>query len=123
MKHNGIECSGDLSYIWIIDHLNELEPSELFGFTDDNPFDTNGTSKTQPCTWIRPQTLLDYGVKDIIHIVGHTPVPIINNLKHEIAEYEGTEIAEIYPDIWRCDCLINNQYLVIEDGIFKPCKL
>lgn len=125
MEHSGIKYYAGIPvpYSWIIDHLNELEPSELFGFTDDNPFDTNGESKTQPCTWIRPQTLLDYGVKDIVHVVGHTPVGMISNLKDEIAKYEGTESTEIYPDIWCCDCLANNQYLIIEDGIFKPCKL
>lgn len=109
--------------LWTIENINNLEPSELFGFTDNNHFDTNGTSPTQPCTWIRPQTLLDCGVKDIVHVVGHTPVGIVSNLKDKIAKYEGTESTEIYSDIWCCDCLANNQYLIIEDEKFKPCKL
>lgn len=108
--------------------LNQFEPSELFGFTDDNPFDTNGESKTQPCTWIRPQTLLDFGVNNIVHVVGHTPVSFISNIKTECLKYSSEDEVTIYsiqdaPDIWCCDCLANNQYLIIEDEKFKPCKL
>lgn len=107
--------------IW--DRINSYPPSELFGFTDDNPFDTNGTSPTQPCTWIRPQTLMDYGVKDIIHVVGHTPVGIITNLKEECLKYSTEDEADNTPDIWCCDCLMNNQYLIIEDNKFIPSKI
>ena len=105
-------------YTWIIDNLNILEPSELFGFTDDNTFDTNGESKCQPCTWIRPYTLLEYGVKDVIHVVGHTPTKHICNIKEEC-----TENVQNYCDVWCCDNLANGEYLIIEDEEFKPCKL
>lgn len=115
-------------YLWTIENINNIEPCELFGFTDDNPFDTCGESKTQPCTWIRPQTLMDYGVKDIIHVVGHTPVGIITNLKEECLKYSSKDEIDIYknqnsPDIWCCDCLMNNQYLIIEDNKFIPSKI
>lgn len=116
-------------YHWVIDYLNELEPSELFGFTKDNPFDTNGESKTQPCTWIRPHTLLVYGVKDIIHVVGHTPIKYICNIKEEILKNKDQlgitieERIEDYCDVWCCDNLANREYLIIEDGEFKVGKV
>ena len=112
----------------LINHINDIEPSELFGFTDDNPFDTNGESKTQPCTWIRPYTLLEYGVKDIIHVVGHTPINHICNIKEEILNTRNQlgiteEKVNDYCDVWCCDNLANREYLVIEDGKFKVCKI
>lgn len=103
-----------------ISEINRLIPSELFGFTDDNPFDTNGESKCQPCTWIRPYTLLEYGVKDVIHVVGHTPTKHICNIKEECIESEN---VQNYCDVWCCDNLANGEYLIIEDREFKPCKL
>ena len=104
-----------IPYSWIIDNLNKLEPSELFGFTDDNPFDTNGESKCQPCTWIRPYTLIDYMPKDIIQVVGHTTCASIFHIDNK----------ESNSSIWCCDALglDNPQYLVIEDGKFKICKV
>ena len=106
--------------IW--DRINSYSPSELFGFTDDNPFDTNGTSPTQPCTWIRPQTLLDYGVDDIVQVVGHTPVEYICNIALKYSLEDEVIIHSNVPDIWCCDCLANNQYLIIEDNKFIPKK-
>lgn len=98
-------------YPWIIDQLNNLEPSELFGFTDDNPWDTNGTSSCQPCTWIRPETLIDYCPEGITQVVGHTPVT--------------EHIFNIDNKIWCCDALglTEPEYLVIEDGEFRVCKV
>ena len=106
-----------------ISKINSLVPSELFGFTPCKMSDYNGISPTQPCTWIRPQTLLDYGIKDIIYVVGHTPVAHICNLKDEIAKYCDQEELNNYVDIWCCDCLDKGQYLVIEDNIFIPKTL
>ena len=44
----------------LIRDINNLPPSELFGFTPgiDNPYDCYGDSIYQPCTWIRPGSLL-----------------------------------------------------------------
>lgn len=114
----------------LINHINDIEPCELFGFTDDNPFDTNGESKTQPCTWIRPYTLLVHGVKDIVHVVGHTPTKHICNIKEQCIEARkiyniksNKESVENYCNIWCCDNLANGEYIIIEDGKFKPYKL
>lgn len=117
---------------WIIDNINKLEPSPLFGFTDNNPFDTNGESSCQPCTWIRPYTLLQYGNKNTIHVVGHTPVDHICNFKKKFIDEarqndenfeEKKEEYEDYAEVWCCDCLENREYLIIEDWKFKTCKL
>ena len=114
----------------LLEHINDIEPCELFGFTDNDPFDTNGESETQPCTWIRPYTLLGCGIKDIIHIVGHTPTEHICNIKEEILNTrdkynieEGEEPVQNYCDVWCCDNLANGEYLVIENNEFKVCKL
>lgn len=108
----------------IFDVINTFPPSELFGFTDDNPFDTYGESKTQPCTWIRPYTLMQYGLKGFIQVVGHTRVDHICNLKEEeIKCAEDLTSVKDYTDVWCCDCLEHGEYLIIEDGEFKPCKL
>ena len=117
-------------YTWIIAHLNELEPSELFGFTPCKLSDYSGESATQPCTWIRPYALLHYGVKDIIHVVGHTPIKHICNIKEECKAArdryhieENEEAVEDYCDVWCCDNLENGEYLIIEDNEFIPSKL
>ena len=111
-------------YNWIISNLNNIEPCELFGFTPCKILDYSGNSATQPCTWIRPGTLLDYGVKNIIHVVGHTPVKKICNLKEEIKNrLINPDDCSYYIDVWCCDNLQNREYLIIEDGKFIPCKI
>lgn len=132
LKRNGIEYYNGIPvpYTWIISHLNDLEPSELFAFTDNNPFDTSGESETQPCTWIRPYTLLHCGVKDIVHVVGHTSIEHICNIKEECIKTrkelgitEGENEVNNYCDIWCCDNLKNREYLIIEDGEFRVSKI
>lgn len=133
MKHfNNLGYNYDLDSEDIIDLelINTLEPSELFGFTPCKLSDTTGESSTQPCTWIRPYTLLHYGVQGIIHVVGHTPIKEICNIKEGCKAVrekynieDNEEIVDNYCDIWCCDNLENGEYLIIEDGEFKPCKL
>lgn len=102
----------------VLDCINLIEPCELFGFTDDNPFDTNGTSKCQPCTWIRPSTLIDCMPTNIIQVVGHTPVK--KHIFNCRDEYEDCKV-----DLWCCDALglKEPEYLVIKDNEFIPTKL
>lgn len=96
---------------FILNQINSIEPCELFGFT---PYgyqsDMSGTSITQPCTWIRPSTLSNCAINDYIQIVGHTRVSDIRKFSED-------------PEIWLCDALDNNGYLIIEDGKFKPKTL
>lgn len=114
----------------IIGLINSIEPCELFGFTSCRMSDNYGESATQPCTWIRPYTLLQYSIKDYIQVVGHTPIKHICNLKEglkkDASKYdidENIDYMNDYADIWCCDNLQNGEYLIIEDGIFKPCKI
>lgn len=95
--------------------INKLEPSELFGFTPDSPYDYYGNSITQPPTWIRPQALCKCNIRDWDQVVGHTPViQDIANIKR---------VTKKNKNIWLCDALGLSQYLIIENGIFIPSKL
>lgn len=108
-----------------IDILNQFPPSELFGFTPCKLSDRNGDSATQPCTWIRPYSLLYNGVKGMINVVGHTPIDNITNIKYFVTDFmkvRGLDLNEL-TDVWCCDCLKNRQYLVIENNEFKVCKI
>lgn len=100
---NTIKCSS-------LEDLNKVEPSELFGFTPSRLSDFYGDSPTQPCTWIRPQSLVEDTLDGYIQVVGHTPVRKITNLK---------SIKDEWPEIWLCDNL-PNEYLIYEDGRFTP---
>ena len=113
----------------LIKHINDIYPCELFGFTPCKISDNTGESATQPCTWIRPYTLLQYGI-NMIHVVGHTPIKHICNIKEDCKnnreEYgleNNKEIIESYCDVWCCDNLANGEYLIIEDGKFKVSKI
>ena len=91
-----------------INLLNNCKPSEKFGFTPNNFYDYCGDSITQPCVWIRPQSLIEDALDGYIQIVGHTPVKNIRNTKTLNSEF---------PEIWLCDNL-PKEYLVIEDNKF-----
>lgn len=112
-KYYGLHINSDENIVPGIVDINKVPPCELFAF-NGGWWDTNGDSVTQPCTWIRPTSLVDCSVKNIIQVVGHTPVDHIFK----------TESNEGYcPEIWCCDCLENEEYLIIENGKFKPTKL
>ena len=97
-----------VSKVWLdnnkltVNDINNQPINETFAFTPNNFGDMCGYSETQPCTWIRPATLLDCGIDGYIQVVGHTPVSTITNVSNKI---------------WLCDAL-PMQYLIIEDG--KP---
>lgn len=125
--YSGTEVINDEVFLKVI---NDIEPNELFGFSPCKLSDNNGESATQPCTWIRPYTLMQYGVKDIVHVVGHTPVKNICNITEECRKARSRwcidvpeEIINSYCDIWCCDSLENGEYLIIEDTEFIPSKI
>lgn len=98
-----------------IEEINDLPPSELFGFTPNRFSDTNGISTSQPLTWIRPSTLSTCAVEGT-HIVGHTPVKVgIVHLK----DYVQLSDTVKNNDIWLCDALGLGQYLIIDDNKFE----
>lgn len=94
--------------------INKLEPSELFGFTPDSPYDYYGNSITQPPTWIRPQALYECNIADWDQVVGHTPV-----IKDIINIREFTKNNR---NIWLCDALNISKYLIIDNNEFIPSE-
>lgn len=99
-----------------INCINKIKPCEIFGFTPDSPFDNYGDSWTQPCTWIRPMSLNEDKLPNIIQVVGHT------------RDYNKGCIYNYNKEIWCIDALKDtneekSEYLVIENGEFKVCKL
>ena len=108
MENSGIES---------VEKINEMEPSEIFGFSSAEPWDFYGTSPTQPCTWIRPHVLAECMYGDYVQVVGHTPNKSIGNKRVEYPFYDCKN------DMWCCDCL-PRQYLLIIDGEFtvKDCE-
>ena len=120
-SHAGVstEWMERIAGIKSIDEINDLPPSELFGFTPCKMSDYYGTSPTQPPTWIRPQTLIDYMPEGITQVVGHTPIKKVCNVGQEYRENYNIDC----PDLWCCDALDQEEYLVIEDNVFIPKKL
>lgn len=95
-----------------VDMINDLEPNENFGFVGDRN-DNYGTSRTQSCTWIRPGTLCQYGIKGYDQVVGHTGTGA------------GCIITETdnHDTIWLCDALQQKSYLIIEDDKYTAKEL
>lgn len=94
--------------------INTIEPNEIFGFIPDSPFDYSGDSVTQSLTWIRPQALYRCNIYDYDQVIGHTPVNKIVNINKCTQEHRN---------IWLCDALKYNQYLIIDNHNFIPKKL
>jgi hypothetical protein len=106
-----------------VEDINTLEPSELFGFRPCKMSDYYGISETQGPTWIRPQTLIEYALPDWTQVVGHTTAKCIFNVREAVIKQYGEEFVDKNaPDILICDTL-PREYLIIEDGEFKPTKL
>lgn len=88
------------------------EPSEIFGFTPDSPYDCYGNSVTQSLVWIRPQALCRCNISGWDQVIGHTPVTSdVVNIKKATKENRN---------IWLCDALGLSKYLLIENGTFIP---
>ena len=105
-----------ISQVWMkennindVHDINSLSPSEIFGFTPDNPYDNSGYSVTQPPTWIRPASLLECNIDEYDQVVGHTPFKGITK-----------EISPNGRVIWFCDTQGEGKYLVIDNNKFQP---
>lgn len=85
--------------------INAMKPDERFAFNGPS-WDTYGEASTQPCTWIRPETLLEYAVPGFEQVVGHT------NMGRCVVAGETTDGRLIH----FCDALAYGAYLTIEDG-------
>lgn len=144
IDNNIVYSHAGISEVWFkntkltdINQINELEPSELFGFTPCKLSDYTGISNTQPLTWIRPWALLDCAYGEYTYVVGHTPTRVgICNIKEEaIKSYKESALyndsdddkktIERYNssnDIWVCDAL-PKEYLIVDDGKISIGKL
>ena len=89
-----------------IDELNRICPSERFGFNGERG-DIYGDSPMQPCTWIRPQSLIENWIDGYTQIVGHTPQDAVNEIK-----------VNDNDSLWLCDSLAGGSYLVMENDNF-----
>lgn len=115
-------CShAGVSQVWFdrcgvktVDEINTLPPSELFSFTPDSPWDFDGNSPCQPCTWIRPVSLYTSALPGYNQIVGHTPLKL--DLPKDLESRVDGSI------IWLCDTLHVPSYLVVEDNRITPVK-
>ena len=95
--------------------INELEPTETLAFTPSSMSDYCGDSFTQPCTWIRPMSLVMNHIEGWDQVVGHTRVRKPGNVIPDLEFYRenwGMTIKEF----WYIDAL-PLQYMVIEDGV------
>lgn len=148
-QDNIVFSHAGVSEVWMknvclddVNKINELEPSEKFGFWPCKLSDYSGDSATQPPTWIRPWTLLDCAFGDYTYVVGHTPLGGCKTRQHiaclndeVISQYASSmqfiskseqekiiERMKTVNRIWCCDAL-PYQYLIIEDGefIIKDC--
>ena len=108
--------------ITCFEDINKIEPSEMFGFRPCKLSDYYGESETQPCTWIRPAFLCEYGFPEIRYVVGHSTVKAITECRKALIEQYGELIDWAKCEIWLCDTL-PREYLIIDHGEFIPTKI
>ena len=107
--------------ITCFEDINKIEPSDMFGFRALKISDYYGESETQPCTWIRPGSLCEYGFPEIRYVVGHSTMErIVEYRKATIEQYDFVDWANC--EIWCCDTL-PREYLIIDHGEFIPTKI
>lgn len=115
-SHAGISKDWLAKHKLKLEDINGLEPDERFGFCQDDRWDVFGTSPTQPPTWIRPGTLVDVMIPGYSQVVGHTTVRECVNIK-------DLDRPDLPGDLWLCDALGNNSYLIINNKTFEERKL
>lgn len=120
-----------------VNQINDLEPSEKFGFTPCKLSDYCGDSVTQPPTWIRPWALFGNAFGDYTYIVGHTTEPHITFMKDaSMKQYKESYFDDMFPpdpnvikqieesnEIIVCDCLGSGEYLIVENEQFTIGKI
>ena len=96
--------------------INEYPVSSIFAFTPDSPFDCYGNSTCQPCTWIRPESLLSSHIDNWNQVVGHTrmkyPGDLLKYVKREDKEKYGFTMNEL----WCVDALPDSYMVIDEEG-------
>ena len=108
--------------ITCFEDINKIEPSDMFGFRALKISDYYGESETQPCTWIRPAFLCEYGFPEIRYVVGHSTLNHITECRKSLIEQYSNLINWANCEIWVCDTL-PREYLIIDHGKFIPTKI
>jgi len=80
----------------------------LKAYATHNPWDHSGDSVTQPCTWIRPNTLIMDKFKGYKQIVGHTQV-------------EKPYCLDDY--VYLFDALANGWYGIVDTDVVYRCNI
>lgn len=94
-----------------LENINNINSDERFAFTPDSFYDMCGESCTQPCTWIRPGTLIHYPYGNYHQIVGHTPIDI--NICFKQGKHKMPVQMDNNKYLYLCDMLPNG-WLVME---------
>lgn len=119
-SHAGLSETWMGNNLMTLDRLNDMPVDERFGFTPEYYGDYYGESKTQPPTWIRPDTLsLDpYQAGELIQVVGHTTYSNIRDTYDVLQEPRELHPEIKWSHIWLCDCDLK-ECLIIRDGVFS----
>lgn len=74
----------------IAENINNVYENKSFIFSflqNSDPDDLYGTTPTQSCLWVRPNTLVEHNIfknTDYIQVIGHTIVPKVTTLDDKI---------------------------------------
>lgn len=105
-----------------LDDINDSRQLSCFGFRPCKLSDYDGSSASQPPTWIRPWTLDQYAVPGKTWIIGHTQFRpgVLDLYDYTRKEFPNDPTTWYKNHIWCCDALGEaGQYLVIEDGMYE----
>lgn len=114
-----------------VEDINNMYPSDVFGFTPCKLSDYTGDSVTQPPTWIRPWAFIYDAYGDYRYFVGHTSYCHVINIKNELMKHmnddevsdEAKEMIRNLNDVYTCDTLGDKEYVVINDGVVCVGKI
>jgi hypothetical protein len=143
VEDNIVYSHAGVSNVWMdingltdINQINDLTPSEKFGFTPCKMSDYSGDSVTQPPIWIRPWGLFESAFGNYTYVVGHTSYPTVTFVRDEVLKsYKESFTDELCPiDETRIDEINNtnqiivcdslpNEYLIVEDGKISVGKI
>ena len=96
--------------------INELPVSSIFAFTPDSPFDYYGNSTCQPCTWIRPESLLSSHIDNWNQVVGHTRMKYPGDLLRYVQQEDKEKYGFTMKEFWCVDSLPDSYMIIDEDG-------
>lgn len=96
--------------------INKLPISSIFAFTPDSPFDYYGNSTCQPCTWIRPESLLSSHIDNWNQVVGHTRMKYPGDLLKYVQSEDKEKYGFTMKELWCVDSLPDSYMVIDEEG-------